>query len=31
VPLLAVFSSGVRSMTTRPGNHPPGRTEPGDP
>jgi len=29
VPLLAVFSSGVRSLTTRPENHSLGRTAPG--
>ncbi|MGK3201116.1 AI-2E family transporter [Amycolatopsis sp. MEPSY49] len=29
VPLLAVFSSGVRSLTARPEDHPPGRTAPG--
>ncbi|WP_410606454.1 AI-2E family transporter [Amycolatopsis sp. lyj-109] len=29
VPLLAVFSSGVRSLTARPENHSPGRTAPG--
>ncbi|WP_086851392.1 AI-2E family transporter [Amycolatopsis kentuckyensis] len=29
VPLLAVFSSGVRSLAARPENHSPGRTGPG--